>query len=179
MTTPALPQYLTSVVKQVTQAGSTISVTEVSAQYDATGDLTSLTNSLSSTASLSTGGFSGSSASQSSSDPSGGDTESIYDTYGNVTRSIQTEKDASGDVLGYLVTVTDYGYSPSDVSQQLNNIFQYVSDGNVQPGNAYSNELQSVKQYQSFFVSGTDLVGRGTLKRRLCSPKRPITRLAT
>lgn len=90
-------------------------VVSLSADYDASGELMSLTNSLGKSAGVSTGGFQGDTANQGVTDLDGNSTQNIYDSYGNIIRTIQQQTDANGKLTGYLVTVHTYGYQQTQI----------------------------------------------------------------
>jgi RHS repeat-associated protein len=148
---PNNPHLLTGVIDAT-------GVQVVTATYNTTGELASLTNSLNNTSSIGNGGFNGTNAAETTTDPSGEESQSIYDQYGNVVRQIQAVMQGSV-ITGYDVTVTSYAYSPSNVGEQLGNIFQTPDGASVPQGVSYTNLLQSVTTYQTFTVPGTDLAG--------------------
>jgi uncharacterized delta-60 repeat protein len=121
-------------------------IATLSAQYDpASGMLIKLTDAAGNAAPISQPSFNGdgSTASQNVTDPAGGATENIYDDHGNVIRQIQTIKDASGQVSGYMVSVHDYTYAPFDVNDAY------------QTGASAANTLVSSTDYEPVFVQAS------------------------
>jgi autotransporter-associated beta strand protein/YD repeat-containing protein len=123
-------------------------VTVLSATYDpSSGQLTSLINTNNQAAPVRTGQFNGTTGSQTVVDAEGNATEDIYDAYGNVVRKIQTITDTNGDITGYLVTVSTYGY------------FQTQNDDAATTGVDLLNTMIGQTTYAPFEITGTDLAG--------------------
>jgi uncharacterized delta-60 repeat protein len=137
----------------LTQVTDARGVTVLSAQYNpGTGILDQLTDAAGHSVPFSEPSFAGdgSTASQSSSDSSGQETENIYDDHGNVARQIQTQRDSAGNITGYLVTVHNYVYAADD-------LWDADSTG-ISP----QNRLKSITDYQPFFVDVSNASTRYT-----------------
>jgi YD repeat-containing protein len=155
---PGMSHYLT----QVTVGG----VTTLQAQYDSLGRLTSLTDAYgnqSNTAVTSSDGSGGgqfvadlskSQASGQSAQSTPG-TQNIYDSYGDVARSIQPVTDANNNVLGYTVTVHGYAYASAEIADEVSDIFDSSPGDSKQAGNTVQNALISQIDYAPFFVPVT------------------------
>lgn len=131
----------------------------LNATYDSLYDLSSLTDAYGKAASVGTGSLSADGDSQGVTDATGNTTETIYDPQGDVTRTITTLKDASGNITGYSVSATNYNYYSSDVTNDLFNIFVSTDGDGAVPGSANVNSLMSVQQYQTFTVPYPDPSG--------------------
>ena len=124
-------------------------VTVLTAAYDAvTGQLASLVNSNGDGAPIDTGSFNGVRANQTVTDPSGNKTETIYNEFGDVARTIETVADPVTKVVsGYRVTV-------GGVSRFNTDCYNPVADGVSLYGSP-----QIETHGLPFFVSGSDPTG--------------------
>ncbi|HEV7297717.1 MAG TPA: fibronectin type III domain-containing protein [Tepidisphaeraceae bacterium] len=124
-------------------------VTVLAVEYDAaTGRVSKLVDVRGGAAPISGGGFDGHRASQTVTDMAGNDTETQYDAQGNVTRTIQANRDAAGHVVGYTVTVQRYASVTADVLDPIDT------------GRSLANAPLSVEQYAPFTVAGPDANGQ-------------------
>ena len=81
-------------------------------------------------------------------------TKTIYDSHGGIARTIQSIHDATGNLLGYEVNVTQSQYMTADLGSEIDNIFQSTNNG-VQAGFSLQNALASQATYAPFLVSVT------------------------
>jgi uncharacterized delta-60 repeat protein len=86
-------------------------------------------------------------------------TEAVYDDHGDTVRQIQTLTDSLGNVTGYSVTVSEYGYFTGDLSGELTDVFNVTDNLGVQPGESSQNALVWQKAYAPFVIQGADTDG--------------------
>jgi YD repeat-containing protein len=139
-----------NLLKTVTDARG---IPVLNAQYDDLGTLTSLTDAEGHAASVGTGGLTSTGASQQVTAANGDTTQSVYDAYGDVTRTITTLKNSAGVITGYSVAVTQYTYDTANLSSDLPDlVVQSPSGQGTQPGATNTNALLSVSTYQPFML---------------------------
>jgi RHS repeat-associated protein len=150
-TTVPHPHHLTEVIDPR-------NLTILTAGYDDLGRLKSLANAAGNAVQLGPGGFDGQTGGDSLTDPQDNETEQVYDSHGNAIRTIRTIKDGTGAIVGYSVTVRDYQYNNHDLLADADSIFVPGSQS-AQPGAAAQNEIESMREYRAFEVSGSDPTG--------------------
>jgi hypothetical protein len=119
-TAPSMSHYLTQVI-------GPNNIPTLTATYNAQNQLATLAGPTGAPADTGVSSD-GSSGSQTVTDLDGNVTENIYDAEGDVARSIQTLKDSSGNITGYLVTAHDYTYGSPDVLDAIVNGTTQPSD---------------------------------------------------
>jgi len=140
-TTPGKTHLLTGITDGQGDTVETVS-------YDPLGKVEAVTDAKSNKATLNYGGYNGTQGETGAADPLGGTTQEIYDSYGNVIRSIQAVNDpVTGVVQKYIVTVSEYDYPNVDGQDPL------VS------GVTNMNHLGRERHWQPFELQGPDDAG--------------------
>ena len=141
---PTRPHLLTKVI-------DARGLESVKVVYDDSGKVAAVQDVRDRSAAIGYGGFDGHTGSNAVTDLAGETTEQVFNERGDVVRSIQSVRNAGGQVVKFVVTVKEFTYFEATTSG-------FVRD-TVLSGKSNYNRLLGQRDWQSFEIAGTDPAG--------------------